>query len=72
MARKPVPSYLFPLGSLFAVVAIRVYGNSAARKKFAPYFDICGIHQIYKIVYNYVHAVFMEIAAISEPEKIQL
>ncbi len=44
VARKPVPGYLFPLGPLFSVVAIGVYGNSSAGQKLAPYFDICRIH----------------------------
>ena len=70
VVRKPVPGYLFPLGPFFTVVAIGVYGNSASGQKFTPYFDICRIHQMNKIVHNYVHAVFMEIAAVSEPEKI--
>ena len=72
MARKPIPCHLFPLGPLFSVVTIRVYGNSAAWKKFAPYFDICGVHQINKVVHNYIYAVFVKIAAVSEPEKIKL
>ncbi len=72
MVRKPVPGYLFPFGPLLAVVAIGVNGNSAAGQKLAPYFDICGVHQTNKVVHNYVHAVFVEIAAVSEPEEIQL
>ncbi len=70
--RKPVQSYLFPLGPFFAVVAIGVYGNSAAGQKFAPYFDICRVSQINKVVHNYVHAILVKIAAVSEPEKIKL
>ncbi len=72
VVRKPVPGYLFPLSPLLSVVAIRVYGNSSAGQKLTPYFDICGIHQINKIVHNYVYAICVEIAAVSEPEKIQL
>ena len=72
VVRKSVPGYLFPLGTLFPVVTVGVYGNTAARQKLSPYFDIRGVHQINKVVHNYVNAVFVEIAAVSEPEKIQL
>ena len=57
MVRKPVPGYLFPFGPLLAVVAIGVNGNSAAGQKLTPYFDICGVHQVDKVVNSRV-AVF--------------
>ncbi len=72
VVRKPVPGYLLPLGSLFAVIAIGVDGNSSAGQKLAPYLYVCGVHQSNKVVHNYVNAVLVEIAAVSEPEKIQL
>ena len=72
VAREPIPGYLFPLSPLFTVVAIWINGNSAAGQKFAPYFDICRVHQINKVVHNYVNAVFVKVAAVSESKEIQL
>ena len=66
MVEKPVFGYLFPLGAGLAVIAVWIDRYSAAGRKLAPDFNIFGIHKLYKILHDDIHAILMEITVIAE------
>ena len=69
---KPVLGNALPPGSRFAVIAVRIDGDSAARCELAPDLDILGIHELYQVLHDDVYAVLMEVAVITEREQIKL
>ena len=46
MVGQPVKSHFCPWGACFAVVAVGVYGNTAAGRKFPPDFNIFRVHEL--------------------------
>ena len=66
MVEEPVLCHLFPLRSGHAVIAVRIDGNASARSKLSPHFNILRIHELYQVLHDYVYAVFMEVAVITE------
>ena len=69
---KSVNCYLLPHCTLFAVVAVGVYGNSSAGGKLSPYLNIFGIHKLDKVFHDDVHAVLVEVPVVAEAVEIKL
>ena len=63
---------LLPLCPRFAVIAVGVDRDAAARGELAPDLDVLGIHQADQILHDDVDAVLMEVAVVAEAEQIQL
>lgn len=63
---------LLPHCPIFAVVAVWVYGDAAAGRKFPPYLNILGVHKPYQIFHNDVHTVLVEVPVIAEAIEIKL
>lgn len=61
---------VFGAGS--AVVGKREDAYSAARLEESRHFDIARVHQLHQVFHDDVHAVFMEVAVVTEAEEIQL
>lgn len=69
---QSVLGHLLILRARTTPVAVWVDRDAAARREFAPYFDITRIHHFDQIVHDDVHAVFVEIPMVAEAEQIQL
>ena len=72
VVKEPVLCHLFPFGSALAVIAVRIDGNASTGSELAPYFDIFRIHELNQIFHDYVYAVLMKVAVITEREQIEL
>ena len=68
MMGKSFPCHLFPFCAGLTVIAVRVNGDTPAGQEFSPNLNIFGIHELYQIIHDDIHAVFMEIAVIPEAE----
>ena len=66
MVGESVPRNLLPRSTRFAVIAVGINGDTAARKKTSPDFDVFGIHEPDQIFHDDVYAVFMEVTVIAE------
>lgn len=63
--------HVFIFGARLPVIAPRIDGNTPARRKFSPHFNVAEIKQLDEIVHDDIDAVFMKIAMVAETEKIQ-
>ena len=71
MIAHPILRQFLILGTRTAVIAIRINGDPAARSKDARHLYIFGIHQLYQVFHDDIHAIFMKITVITETEQIQ-
>ncbi|MNV58168.1 hypothetical protein D3C71_1505280 [compost metagenome] len=68
MVQQPVLGHGLVLRSRASVVAVRIDGDAAARREFAPHLNIARVHQGNQIIHDNVDTVFMEITMIAEAE----
>ena len=57
---------LFPLCTRLAIVCVWIDGQTAARRKLAPYLDVLRIHQLDEIFHDDVDAVLVKVPVIAE------
>ncbi len=60
MIPHPMFGHFFIFCSRSAVVCIRVNGDSASRREFAPYFNAAGVHLFDQVIHDDVHAILVE------------
>ena len=66
MEMKALFRRLFPLCTRLAIVCIWIDGQTTARRKLAPYFDVLRIHQLHKVFHDDVNAVLVKVPVIAE------
>lgn len=54
-----------------SVVCVRIDGDSTARGENSGHFYILRIHQLNQILHDFVHAVLMKIAMVTETEQVE-
>ena len=57
---------LFPLCTRLAVVCVWIDGQTTARRKLAPYFDVLRVHQLDEVFHNDINAVLVKVPMIAE------
>ena len=57
---------LFPLCTRLAIVCVWIDGQTTARRKLAPYFDVFRIHQLNQSLHDNINAVLMKVPVIAE------
>ena len=63
---------LLVAGAGTAVVGVGVYGDAASGGEDTFHLDVAGVHQLYKVFRDGVHAVLVEVAVVAEREEVQL
>ena len=71
MTKQTEAGEVAPFSAGDAVVAIGVNGQAASGQEFAPYFDVTGMEQFDQVGHDDIDAIFMEVAVISEAEKVE-
>ena len=66
MEMKALFRRLFPLCTRLAVICIWIDGQTTARCKLAPYFDVLRIHQLNEVLHDDVDTIFVKIPMVAE------
>jgi len=72
MIHHPEIRHLLILCPRLAVVAVRIDGDPATWRKFAPHLDIARLHELDQVVHDDVDAILVEVTVIAEAEQIEL
>ena len=57
---------LFPLCTRLAIVCVWVDGQTTARRKLAPYFDVLRVHQLDEVFHDDIDAIFVKVPMVTE------
>ena len=72
MLLEAIFSKLFIFRAFSTIVGIGKDTDATARGEETRHFDVFWIHQLDEVLHDNVHAIFVEVAVISEAEKIEL
>ena len=57
---------LFPVCTRLAIVCVWIDGQTTARRKLAPYFDVLRVHQLDEVFHNDINAVLVKVPMVTE------
>jgi hypothetical protein len=72
MIHHPVIRHLLILGTRTAIIGVWIDADATTRSENACNLDILRIHKAYEVLHNLIDAILVEVAMITEREKIEL